>query len=107
MKHKARVTLALSTDLHSAPSKCRLQMGDPSAMHGIYAKKGSPAGLPRTAQVRPLRNHFSYLITPRAFPTLMKASTHLSMWSFVCAALSCVRMRALPIGTTGWLKPMT
>src|SRR4029077_20814078 len=43
--------------------------------------------------------------TPSSRPTALKAATARSMCSGVCAALICVRMRALPFGTTGNEKP--
>jgi hypothetical protein len=46
-------------------------------------------------------------IAPRVLPTLVKAATAWSICATVCAADICVRMRALPRGTTGKLKPMT
>lgn len=41
------------------------------------------------------------LMTPSSRPTSTNAATALSIWSSSCAALSCTRMRALPLGTTG------
>ncbi|OPZ06608.1 MAG: hypothetical protein BWZ09_00281 [Alphaproteobacteria bacterium ADurb.BinA305] len=42
-----------------------------------------------------------HAIAPSALPTLAKAATARSICAVVCAALICVRMRALPLGTTG------
>ena len=49
----------------------------------------------------------SQLITPSFLPTLMNASTVLSMSSVVWAALICVLILALPRATTGKLRPTT
>jgi len=46
-------------------------------------------------------------ITPSSFPTFTNAATACSSCSRVCAALIWVRIRALPWGTTGKLKPTT
>ncbi len=48
-----------------------------------------------------------YRIAPCALPTFANAATARSIWASVCAALICVRMRALPFGTTGYEKPIT
>ena len=48
----------------------------------------------------------SHATTLRSRPTAMKASMARSSCSRVCAAEIWVRMRALPLGTTGKLKPM-
>ena len=42
-----------------------------------------------------------YSITPCRCPTAVNASTARSSCSWVCAALTCTRMRASPFGTTG------
>ncbi|KAL0625346.1 UPF0764 protein C16orf89 [Plecturocebus cupreus] len=44
---------------------------------------------------------------PCSRPTSTKASTQRSMSSSLCTADICTRIRALPLGTTGWLNPMT
>ena len=52
----------------------------------------------------------SHVFAPNApvdFPTLANAATARSICAGVCAADICVRMRALPFGTTGKLKPIT
>ncbi len=41
------------------------------------------------------------------FPIDLKAFTHLSMSCVECEADICTRIRALPFGTTGKLKPIT
>ena len=48
-----------------------------------------------------------HVITPSALPASMKASAAVSMSAGVSAADIWVRMRALPIGTTGKKKPAT
>ena len=50
---------------------------------------------------------FDHRIAPSSRPTLPKAATAWSICASVCAALICVRMRALPFGTTGYEKPIT
>ena len=47
------------------------------------------------------------LMTPSFLPTCLNASTVLSTSSKLCAADSCTRIRALPLGTTGKLNPIT
>ncbi len=44
---------------------------------------------------------FGQPIAPSARPTRANAATAFAISSPVCAALICVRMRALPFGTTG------
>ena len=49
----------------------------------------------------------SHRIAPCSRPTFAKARTAVSICRSVCAALIWVRMRALPLGTTGYEKPIT
>src|SRR6185437_8378005 len=46
-------------------------------------------------------------MAPCALPTPANAATARSICASVCAALICVRIRALPFGTTGYEKPIT
>ena len=46
-------------------------------------------------------NACGYFSVPSSRPTLMKAAMALSRWWRSCAAESCTRIRAWPLGTTG------
>ncbi len=46
-------------------------------------------------------------IASSALPTFANAATAASISASVCSALICVRMRALPFGTTGYENPIT
>ncbi len=62
---------------------------------------------PESEPVRCANGSTPYPTTPCFLPTATKASTACCRCSVSCAALIWTRMRAAPLGTTGYEKPMT
>ena len=73
----------------------------------VSVRPGARSSFASAFIVSPVRISLSYRIAPSALPTFAKAATAPAIWASPCAALICVRMRALPFGTTGYENPIT
>jgi hypothetical protein len=83
-------------------TRCRASPGPASAFTSAFIEEGSLDSHPVDGN-----GCTTQPITPSSRPARVNAATARSIWSDACAALICVRMRALPFGTTGKEKPIT